>query len=234
MKIVYEFVSKSEYKPYKAGADEIVRKVQKIMKGKYNTTFQFKLIGSANRHLVTKIKNGNRGYDFDYNLILQKSDLWDNPKKLKEQFMRAFLEATKGTSYSPPEDSTSTITIKVVDKKRSKIIRSCDFAIIYYLNDEDVDEGYMYIKNWKNNRYSFEVRRLSKNADYKLEEILDYEQGWNMIRDEYIKLKNNNRDNNKKSFILYLESIHNVYNHIQQENEENQANPYTSTIIPFM
>lgn len=231
---MYEFVSKSEYKPYKAGADEIVRKVQKIMKGKYNTTFQFKLIGSANRHLVTKIKNGNRGYDFDYNLILQKSDLWDNPKKLKEQFMRAFLEATKGTSYSPPEDSTSTITIKVVDKKRSKIIRSCDFAIIYYLNDEDVDEGYMYIKNWKNNRYSFEVRRLSKNADYKLEEILDYEQGWNMIRDEYIKLKNNNRDNNKKSFILYLESIHNVYNHIQQENEENQANPYTSTIIPFM
>lgn len=231
---MYEFVSKSEYKPYKAGADEIVRKVQKIMKGKYNTTFQFKLIGSANRHLVTKIKNGNRGYDFDYNLILQKSDLWDNPKKLKEQFMRAFLEATKGTSYSPPEDSTSTITIKVVDKKRSKIIRSCDFAIIYYLNDEDVDEGYMYIKNWKNNRYSFEVRRLSKNADYKLEEILDYEQGWNMIRDEYIKLKNNNRDNNKKSFILYLESIHNVYNHIQQENEENQANLYTSTIIPFM
>lgn len=219
---MYEYVSKAEYKPYKAEADEIVRKVQKIMKGKYDTTFQPKLIGSANRHLVTKIKNGNRGYDFDYNLILQKSDLWENPKKLKEQFMRAFSEAIKGTSYDPPEDSTSSITIKVVDKKHSKIIRSCDFSIIYYLDDEDTDEGYKYIKNWKNNHYSFEERRLSQNADYKLEEILDYEQGWNMIRDEYIKLKNSNRDCNKKSFVLYLESIHNVYNHIQQENEESQ------------
>ena len=49
-----------------------------------------------------------------------------------------------------------------------------------------------------------------------------YRQGWNCVRDEYIKLKNRNRDTNKKSFILYLESIHNVYNHIQQglENEE--------------
>ena len=74
--------------------------------------------------------------------------------------------------------------------------------------------------NWFIN--SFEERRLSQNADYKLEEILDYEQGWNMIRDEYIKLKNSNRDCNKKSFVLYLESIHNVYNHIQQENEESQ------------
>lgn len=225
---MYEYVSKAEYRPYKVEADEIVRKVQKIMKNKYNTTFQFKLIGSANRHLVTKIKNGNRGYDFDYNLILQKSDLWENPKKLKQQFMMAFSEAIKGTSYEPPEDSTSSITIKVVDKKHSKIIRSCDFAIIYYLDDEDTDEGYKYIKNWKrNNRYSFEERKLSQNADYKLEEILDYEQGWNMIRDEYIKLKNSNEDCNKKSFILYLESIHNVYNHIQQENDEKQS-PMTS------
>ena len=86
-----------------------------------------------------------------------------------------------------------------------------------------MNNGYRYIKNWKkNNRYSFEDRVLSQNADFKLQEILEYEQGWNCVRDEYIKLKNRNRDTNKKSFILYLESIHNVYNHIQQslENEE--------------
>ena len=81
---MYEYVSKAEYKPYKAEADEIVRKVQKIMKGKYDTTFQPKLIGSANRHLVTKIKNGNRGYDFDYNLILQKAIYGKILKNLKD------------------------------------------------------------------------------------------------------------------------------------------------------
>lgn len=88
-------------------------------------------------------------------------------------------------------------------------------AIIYYASD-DYDEGYYYLKNWKDGRYSFEIRNNSVNADYKLDEILEYEDGWNWIRDEYLKLKNRNPDKNKKSFTLYLESIHNVYNHIQQ------------------
>lgn len=62
---MYEYVSKAEYKPYKEEIESIIKKVQKIMKTEYDTTFQFKLIGSTNRHLVTKIKDGNRGYDFD-------------------------------------------------------------------------------------------------------------------------------------------------------------------------
>lgn len=229
--IMYEYVSKAKYKPYKEEIESIIKKVQRIMKTKYATTFRFELIGSAKRHLVTKIKDGNKGYDFDYNLILQKSNLWDNPQKLKEQFMRAFSMALKGTKYEEPENSTTSITAKVVDKKHSKIIISCDFAIIYY--PDDLDKGYMYIKNWKkNNRYSFEERCLSKNADYKLQKILKYEQGWNFIRDEYIKLKNHNKDLNKKSFILYLESIHNVYNHIQQSIDEEDDNSFR-TVNPF-
>lgn len=221
---MYEYVTKKEYSPYKVEIERIIRHAQRIMRTKYDTTFQYKLIGSANRHLVTKIKNGNRGYDFDYNLILQKTDLWENPKKLKKQFLNAFLEAIKNTPYNAPEDSTSSITLKVIDKKNSKIIRSCDLAIIYYLNEEDVDEGYMYLKNWKNNRYSFEERTLSQNVSFKLNKILEYEQGWNMIREEYLKVKNNNKDNNKKSFILYLESIHNVYNHLKQYEETQKRN----------
>ena len=217
---MYEYVCKREYAPYREEAEKIIRHAQQIMRRKYNTTFQYKLIGSANRHLVTKIKNGNRGYDFDYDLILQKSDLWENPGKLKHQFMSAFSEAVKGTPYKVPEDSTSCLTIKVVDKKNSKIIRSCDLAIIYYLDDEDTNAGYMYLKRRKNNGYSFEERKLSQNVDDKLEEILEYKQGWNMIKDEYLKIKNRNRDPHKKSFILYLESIHNVYNHINQYKEK--------------
>ena len=56
--------------------------------------------------------------------------------------------------------------------------------------------------------------------DDKLEEILEYKQGWNIIKDEYLKIKNRNKDPHKKSFILYLESIHNVYNHINQYKEK--------------
>ena len=62
--------------------------------------------------------------------------------------------------------------------------------------------------------YSFVFRKLSKNVDWKLDEILNYDNGWNMIREEYLKLKNANNDNNKKSYVLYLEAINNVYNWI--------------------
>lgn len=51
---------------------------------------------------------------------------------VKQGFMDAFKEAVKGTPCSSPKDSTSAITIKVIDRKQMKILRSCDFAIIYY------------------------------------------------------------------------------------------------------
>lgn len=226
---MYVYVNKKEYAPYKKEVEDIIRHAQRIMKQKYKTTFQYKLIGSAGRHLVTRIKNGNKGYDFDYNLILQESDLWENPKKLKQQFMNAFDEAVKGTPYikledetpyNKLEDSTSSITIKAIDKKNSKIIRSFDLAIIYYLDDEEPDEGYKYLRNLKNGQYEFWLRKLSVNIDTKLDEIEEYEDGWNMVREEYLKLKNRNKDSNKKSFTLYLESVNNVHNQLMQYEEK--------------
>lgn len=216
---MYEYVNKRELTLGREEVEAIIRSAQDIMKKRYNTTFQYALIGSVKRHLVTKIKNGNKGYDYDYNLIIQKSDQWNNPKNLKQQFITAFSEAVKGTSYKPPEDSTSCITIKVVDKNNSRIIRSCDFAIIYYIC-ENKNDGYRYLKNWKNVRYSFEYRKNSKDAESSLDYILEHENGWNMIREEYLELKNCNKDINKKSFVLYLESIHNVYNNLRQHEEQ--------------
>ena len=216
---MYEYVNKRELTLGREEVEVIIRRAQDIMKKRYNTTFQYVLVGSAKRHLVTKIKNGNKGYDYDYNLIIQKSDQWNNPKKLKQQFITAFSEAVKGTSYKPLEDSTSCITIKVIDKNNSRIIRSCDFAIIYYIDDKK-DDGYRYLKNWKNGRYSFEDRKNSKGAESALDYILEHENGWNMIRKEYLKLKNSNKDINKKSFVLYLESIHNVHNNLSRQEKQ--------------
>ena len=160
--------------------------------------------------------NSNKGYDFDYNLILpNKPQL--KAAKVNEYFRLAFNYAVKGTAYKCPEDSTTVLTIKVVSKKQSKIARSCDFAIIYYPY-EDADDGYFYLKNWKDGRYSFEFRQLSEGADSKLDELKQYSDWWDRIKAEYKKLKNNNKQN-KRSFVLYLESINNVYNQIKQENE---------------
>lgn len=209
----YEYVSRSEYRPIREDLEEIIHRAQKFMRRKYKTTFKYRLIGSGKKHLITREIGGNRGYDFDYNLILNTLDerSCHNAKVVKEQFLEAFQFAVKGTKYKAPEDSTSVLTIKVVDHTQGRILYSCDFAIIYYPT-EDVDEGYMYLKNWKNGKYSFEKRNLSHKADYKLYVILEYLDGWKYIREEYLKLKNSNRDPDKHSYILYLEAINNVYN----------------------
>lgn len=211
----FEYVTRAEYQPVREELEAIIHCAQKFMREKYDTTFQYRLIGSGKRHLITRVKGGNGGYDFDYNLILP--DPGDGyhyaAKVIKEQFLEAFQFAVKGTKYKSPENSTSAVTIKVVNRVQSKILHSCDFAIIYYPTD-NTDDGYMYLKNWKDGRYSFEMRNLSHKSDYKCYEILKYSDGWNCIREEYLKLKNKNRDPDKHSYILYLEAINNVYNRI--------------------
>ena len=131
---MYEYVKKSEYAPVRKELEGIIKRVQNEMWERYGLTFQFQLIGSGKRHLVTRIRGGNGGYDFDYNLIIQRwGDMYNSKVMIvKQGFMDAFKGAVKGTPYSSPKDSTSAITIKVIDKKQKKVFHSCDFAIIYY------------------------------------------------------------------------------------------------------
>lgn len=213
----YEYVTRAEYQPVRIELEEIIHRAQRFLKENYKITFQYRLIGSGRRHLITRIKGGNSGYDFDYNLVLQgdPKDFKGEARLIKKYFMEAFRNAIKGTSYNPPEDSTSVITIKVVDRKKSKLLHKCDFAIVYYPN-VDTDDGYMYLKNLKNGMYTFEQRVQSRKAEKKLKEILKVSKGWQLITDEYLKVKRNNNDPDKHSYILYLETINNVFNHIKQ------------------
>lgn len=208
----YEYVSKSEYAPVRRELEQIINRLQDEMRKSYGLTFQFRLIGSGQRHLVTRIKGGNKGYDFDYNLILTPPE--DGycyiAKVIKQQFMDALKIALKGTKYSFPKDSTSSITIKVVDKNGKKIEHSCDFAIIYYGNSDGYD-GYYYLRNNKPQQsYQFVFRTFNSNIDEKVRKIIE-DNGWPYIKEEYLLLKNIN-GSKKPSFSLYAEAVNNVYN----------------------
>lgn len=118
----------------------------------------------------------------------------------------------KGTPYSSPKDSTSAITIKVIDKKRKKIIRSCDFAIIY-CEDCDVNNGYYYLRNnKKQNAFVFVFRSINSGIEEKVHDILGEDGGWAYISEEYRKLKDINEGSGKHSYSLYAEAVNNVYN----------------------
>lgn len=213
---MYEYVMKSEYTPVRKELEAIIHRVQLEMRKTFDMSFQFQLIGSGNRHLITRIRGGNRGYDFDYNLILPppgngyvyKADV------IKQNFMKSFRIAIKGTTYSFPKNSTSAITIKSIDQHGKKIRHSCDLAIIYFGNCNGVD-GYFYLRNNKfQNSYEFAFRSLNSNIDEKIQRIQSVPNGWNTIRDEYLHLKNINEGHEKHSFSLYIEAVNNVYNQL--------------------
>ena len=70
----YEYVTKKEYSPVKRELERIIRKVQKIMETEEDISFYYDLIGSGKRHLITRLKKGNTGFDFDYNLVIDNTN----------------------------------------------------------------------------------------------------------------------------------------------------------------
>ena len=211
----YEYVSKAEYQPVREKLEKIIWNVHHYMSANYGVTFQHRLIGSGKRHLITRVKNGNKGFDFDYNFIVNESIAknWD-PKELKFCFMEAMKKSIRGTAYQNPNDSTSAITLKVVDNENSKRLHSCDFAIIYYERNDPSNQYYCLINHKQVKKYKFEKRKHSENMTEKVRKIKQFDGGWEMITTEYLKLKNNNQDENKHSYSLYVEAVNNVYNHL--------------------
>ena len=212
----YEFVPRKNWSPIRADLNRIIQKANSYLIKNTDICFDFRLVGSGNRGLVTRTIGGNQGFDLDFNLILDTPDYFSyKPNKVKQLIMNAFQYAVNNTEWSNPKDSTSVFTIKVVDYERKRVKCSCDFAIIYY----DADGEMYYLHNYKDSRgYEFVHRPHAKEIESSINEIRNhYEDGWNLIRNEYLKLKNNNNDPNKKSFILYIEAVNNVYYRMPQK-----------------
>ena len=216
----YEYVNKNEYRPVREELELIIRKAQKILKKETGITFQFELIGSGSKHLITRVVGGNKGFDFDYNIILndpaEENKIW-NADFARKEFTKALDKAIEGTQYDHPQNSSVAVTIKVKDTKKSKIRHSCDFAIVYYPGDED--DGYKFAKlNLGTSKCTWEIRKHTKQYRYKLNWLKDKVDGyWNDIRDEYLTLKNKNNDINKHSFQLFYEALNNVFDYYYKQ-----------------
>lgn len=219
---MYEYVKKAEYKPLKAEATRILQKMQSQLKKKF--PFSFQLVGSGKRHLVTRIKDGNKGFDLDYNLILEGDCRDYDAKKVKNCFISAMRNALKDSSFhfSDPKDSSSVITLQSVDRKNSKIKYSCDFAIIRYTYDEDSNlNGYEYLKNEKKSgNYIWNSRSINSDPEELVEKICEYENGWDCVRNEYLRLKNCNIKNEKRSYDIYREAVNNVYKWLMESKNQ--------------
>ena len=95
-------------------------------------------------------------------------------------------------------------------------------------NPNDDESGYYKYARFNKNQqnYTWEIRNVSRFNDDKLNWLKEnYDGIWNDIKEEYLKLKDNNPQG-KHSFILFHEAINNIYNQCQQESRYSQNDGY--------
>lgn len=207
---MFEYVTKSEYQPFKLEVDEILKSIQRDLRENGILTFQFNLIGSAKRKLITRVENGNQGFDLDYNIVIQRifNNRYKNAKLLKQKFIDLFNKYFDD-SYDYSEDSTSVITIKKLNAQRNKVLCSVDFAIVNYYEDEEGLERQEYIRFDKNTgNYSWALRKVATNHRH-VEDLIKENNLWEDVKVLY--LNNKNKEPYKKSRIVYYQTLETIY-----------------------
>lgn len=201
--MAYKFANQSEVKELEQWCMKILHAVQEEVREYF--TFDIRLIGSGDKRLVTQ--NSDESFDLDYNIILQKDKkgLLDNPKQIKDIFVKSFKAILEKNvaDYNYVSDSTSVITAKLL--RNDKIEFSFDVAIIVEGND-----GYFYrLTNDKNTgRYIW--NQINQSANYL--ERFKYAKNnghWMDFKKRYLELKNMHlsRQEGIKSFSIFLETL---------------------------
>ena len=204
----YEYVTKEEYGPVKDELIDLIKALQNELRD--YLTFQYTFVGSSSRNMITREANGNRGYDFDVDLKINHPEEYA-PSELKHLITNALNRITFGYGYGFCEDSSRVITIKKVDHWYSRIISSCDFAIVHEFHDRNKKPHYLYVYfNKTKNEYRWQERSKEYTGLREKEEKIKQADLWNEVREIYLEKKCLYSDD-KKSRTLYAETINEVF-----------------------
>lgn len=198
----FRYVTKKQAQPIKDELYQILYMVQDLVRD--NFTFSFTPIGSSSHNMITYDAKSNIGFDFDINIEVNDDNEDFEHKEIRTIIRTAIDRVAPRYGYKNCEDSTRVLTIKKVDTSHSRIIHSCDFAIVYNCGDG----RQQYIRfNKDNNYYFWEYQGkgfvgLEKKMDWLKRENL-----WGELQDYYIYKKNCNDNPDKHSRSIFAESI---------------------------
>ena len=198
----FRYVTKKQAQPIKDELYQILYMVQDLVRD--NFTFSFTPIGSSSRNMITYDAKSNIGFDFDINIEVNVDNEDFEPKEIRTIIRTAIDRVAPRYGYKSCEDSTRVLTIKKIDTFHSRIIHSCDFAIVY--NCDDGRQQYIRF-NKDNNYYFWEYQGkgfvgLEKKMDWLKRKNL-----WGELQDYYIYKKNCNDNPDKHSRSIFAESI---------------------------
>lgn len=205
----FQYVSRKQLSPVKQDLIQIINSVQNQVRKDF--TFRYDFVGSVKRNMVTYDIGTNVGFDFDVNIQVNDKECRFSAKEIKTKIRIALNKIVHRYGYDNAEDSTRVLTIKVKDKKSSRIIHSCDFAIVNNYTDNNGNDRQQYIRFNKNqNAYTWEDQ---PDEYYLLDEKAEWirNNGYTSeMRKLYLRKKNFNTDLNKHSRSIFAETVHEI------------------------
>lgn len=202
----FRYVSKKEAAPVKKDLIFLINEVQNLVREQF--TFRFTFIGSSSRNMITCDEKSNIGFDFDVNIEINDDEEDYSAKELRTIIRNAIDKVAYRYGYGYCEDSTRVLTIKVKDRFQSRILHSCDFAIINNYGNNQQE----YIRfNKSNQTYSWVEQG---KGYYQLPEKINFLKRnnlWNEVKSRYIYKKNINQNPKKHSRTIFAETINEVY-----------------------
>lgn len=202
----FVYVTKASIKLVRDELYQIIHEVQDIVRP--NFTFQPKPVGSSSRNMITFDRKSNIGFDFDFDFEINDDDENYSAEEIRHIIKNAIDQVVPLYGYKHCEDSTRVLTIKKVDIYTSRILYSCDFALVY--NCDDGRQQYIRF-NKKNRNYTWEFQGKGfKNLDNKIT-WLKQNKYWGELQNSYIYKKNRNNNPNKHSRSIFAESVNEMY-----------------------
>lgn len=213
---MYHYIQDKEFlKRLKGTCGDIVNQLVQSINNDSVMTVKAYLVGSGAKNLITQ--NENEPIDLDYNLCIvsTKSISMLDSRAIKEYIRKQFNKVLCSNGWGDCRDSTSAFTTeKRVFKKGNQTAFKIDIAITCkYLNNWQrlihqktglvILDGYYWNEVQNPGRLEEKVRALK------------YENLWGEVRDTYLEKKNFylcRNDYNHPSFIVYVETVNQIYN----------------------
>ena len=204
-----EFVSKM-----RTLCGDIMQDLCHILKEDYDMGTTFYLVGSGKRKLI--MQNNNEPVDLDYNLEIIRCEDFEDRRYIKECVRKAFNKALNLNDLNDCEDSTSSLTSKLIYFTSGNDTK---FRVDVCITVRDEDDSYYRLIHNKTgfvgrDEYYWNIAPNSKRINEKVDYIKKCGK-WMLVKQQYEMIKNMHlarNDYNHPSFICYVEAVNNVYN----------------------
>lgn len=212
-KIMYHYVEDKEFlRDMRTCCADIINQLVQRINNDSVMEVEAYLIGSGARNLITQ--NGGKPIDLDYNLCIVDADYHMSGQEIKEYVKKQFDLVLNRNGWKDCDDSTSALSTKERcfpegNPTRFKIdlgiVRKSAFGWERLIHEKT---GCVCFDRWYWNQVF-----QSGSLDEKVREIKQAGL-WLEVRKRYLQKKNiylSRQDPNHPSFIVYIESINEVY-----------------------